>query len=299
MGGRILKLIMYGEMFEEQPGLLIKDKVYPLSIEKFDYAKSIEMILSDGLLEDISDWVEDGMPGSKPLQLKNCRIGPPITGINKIIAVGLNYRKHAEEMGDKLPANPLLFCKASTTISGPYDDIVLPPVSWSDAVDYEVELGVIIGTVCQDVSVEDALAYVAGYTVVNDLTARDIQKSESQWFRAKSYDGFCPVGPCIITKDELDDVQDLRLTSTVNGEIRQDSNTSDMIFSVAEIISFISKGMTLMPGDLIATGTPSGIGAGFKPPKFLKPGDVVELTVENVGVHKYKVFSDEDYKDGE
>ncbi len=148
-----------------------------------------------------------------------------------------------------------------------------------------------IGHLCHEVSVENALAYVVGYTIVNDVTARDIQQAESQWFRAKSYDGFCPLGPFLVTADEIEDVGNLRLSTTVNGELRQQSNTGNLIFSVAELVSFISHSMTLNPGDIIATGTPSGIGAGMKPPVFLKAGDELELQVEGLGVQRYKVVA--------
>jgi 2-keto-4-pentenoate hydratase/2-oxohepta-3-ene-1,7-dioic acid hydratase in catechol pathway len=211
--------------------------------------------------------------------------------MGKIIGCGLNYRAHAQEMGDALPTQPLLFAKAPSSIAGPYDDLVLPPAAWSSEVDYEVELGVVIGHACHEVSVADALAYVAGYTIVNDVTARDIQRAESQWYRAKSYDGFSPIGPYLITADEIFDPQNLYLSTTVNGELRQRSNTSDMIFSVAELVSFASHSMTLLPGDIIATGTPAGIGAGMNPPRFLQPGDVLELTIEYLGKQRYTVAS--------
>jgi 2-keto-4-pentenoate hydratase/2-oxohepta-3-ene-1,7-dioic acid hydratase in catechol pathway len=211
--------------------------------------------------------------------------------VGKIIACGLNYRDHAAEMGDTLPSRPLLFAKAPSSIAGPYDDLMLPPTDWSSEVDYEVELGVVIGYMCHEVSVADAMAYVAGYTIVNDVTARDVQRAESQWFRAKSYDGFCPVGPYLVTADEVDDPQGLRLSTLVNGELRQNSNTSNLIFPVAELVSFISHSMTLMPGDIIATGTPSGIGGGMKPPVYLKAGDVIEMQVEALGKQRYNVVA--------
>ncbi|OPZ80682.1 MAG: Ureidoglycolate lyase [bacterium ADurb.Bin429] len=211
--------------------------------------------------------------------------------MGKIIAVGLNYRDHAEEMGNALPSSPLLFCKAQTSIAGPTDPLMLPPENWSSEVDYEIELGVVIGRLCSEVSAEDAMAYVAGYTIVNDVTARDVQRAESQWFRAKSYDGFCPVGPYLVTAEEIEDVGNLQLVTRVNGEVRQRSTTKNLIFSVPELVSFISHSMTLLPGDIIATGTPAGIGAGMHPPTYLKPGDVVELLIDGLGQHRYEVMA--------
>jgi 2-keto-4-pentenoate hydratase/2-oxohepta-3-ene-1,7-dioic acid hydratase in catechol pathway len=229
------------------------------------------------------------MPQQALIPLDSVRLGAPLSGMGKIVACGLNYRDHAVEMGNALPARPLLFAKAPSSIAGPYDDLVLPPAEWSNEVDYEVELGVVIRHLCHKVSPEDALAYVAGYTIVNDVSARDIQREESQWFRAKSYDGFCPVGPYLVTADEIPDPQALSVSLRVNDGLRQRSNTAQMIFSVADLVSFISHSMTLLPGDLIATGTPAGIAAGMKPPSFLKAGDVIELEIEELGKQKYTV----------
>jgi 2-keto-4-pentenoate hydratase/2-oxohepta-3-ene-1,7-dioic acid hydratase in catechol pathway len=287
-----MKLVMYGEPYQERPGVLV-DELFILDLERAELSSphSIEEILELDLLEQISDLLSGELPEQALIPLGSVRLGPPLSGVGKIIACGLNYREHAAEMGDKLPANPLLFAKASSSIAGPSDDLMLPPESWSRAVDYEVELGVVIGHACREVSVENALAYVAGYTLVNDVTARDVQRAESQWFRAKSYDGFCPVGPYLVTADEIDDPQNLYLSTTVNGELRQRSTTADMIFSVAQLISFISQTLTLMPGDLIATGTPSGIGAGMQPPVYLQAGDHLELVVEALGKHQYNVVA--------
>jgi 2,4-didehydro-3-deoxy-L-rhamnonate hydrolase len=224
----------------------------------------------------------------------NSRSWGRLTGIGKIVACGLNYRGHAKEMGSPFPPNPLFFGKAPSAIAGPYDDLLLPPPDWSKEVDYEVELGIIIGSQCRGVSVQDAPAYIAGYTIVNDMTARDIQRAESQWFRAKSYDGFCPIGPYLVTRDEIDNPDALALSTHINGEMRQQSSTSDMIFSTAEIVSFASMSMTLEPGDIIATGTPAGIGGGMKPPRFLQPGDVIEMKVEGLGEQRVRVIGGEE-----
>ena len=287
-----MKLVMYGVPYQERPGVLLGDRILDLERDDLGCPRSIEEILEGGLLPEVSEMAESDVAQREPLVLLDqTRLGPPLAGIGKVIACGLNYRAHAAETGAELPTSPLLFSKAGTTIAGPYDDLELPPTSWSDAVDYEVELGVVIGTVCRGVAPEDALAYVAGYTIVNDVTARDIQRRESQWFRAKSYDGFCPVGPWLATPDEVDDPQDLELWTQVNGTDRQRSNTGDMVFPVCELISFISQGITLQPGDLIATGTPSGIGGGMTPPGFLRAGDLVEMGISGLGTHRYRVVS--------
>lgn len=289
-----MKLVMYGEPFQERPGVLVDDLfVLDLEVAEIESPHSIEEILQLDLLEQIQELLSGTLPEQALIPINSIRLGPPLSGMGKIVACGLNYRAHAEEMQDTLPKVPLLFAKAPTAIAGPYDDLVLPSRAWSSEVDYEVELGVVISHSCHRVSVEDALAYVAGYTVVNDITARDIQRAESQWFRAKSYDGFCPVGPYLVTADEIDDVQDLPLSTRINGILRQQSSTADMIFSVAELISFISHSMTLMPGDLIATGTPSGIGAGLRPPVFLQPGDRIEMDIHGIGSHAYSVIAEE------
>ncbi|MHB9109926.1 MAG: fumarylacetoacetate hydrolase family protein [Armatimonadota bacterium] len=283
-----MKLVMYGEPYQERPGLILED-LFILDLERaeLEAPHSIEEILAFDLLEQVGDLEGMVQPEQALVPLGSVRLGPPLSGVGKIIAVGLNYHDHAKEMGLALPDHPLLFSKASSSVAGPCDDLLLPPPAWSAQIDYEVELGVVIAHQCHRVSVEDAPAYIAGYTIVNDVTARDIQREEGQWFRAKSYDGFCPVGPYLVTVDEIDDPQSLALSLRVNDELRQFSNTEQMIFSVAELVSFISHSMTLQPGDLIATGTPSGIGGSRTPPVFLQPGDVVELEIEKLGKHRY------------
>ena len=203
-----------------------------------------------------------------------------------ILAIGLNYHKHAEETGQKLPKYPVLFMKNPASVTNPGDPIILHPTCMEPPeVDYEVELAVVIGKTAKDVSTENALDHVLGYTVANDVSARRWQggRGSGQWVRGKSFDTFCPLGPELVTADELTDPQKLRLTCVLNGEVMQDANTSDMIFPVAELISFLSTGMTLLPGAVILTGTPSGVGFTRKPPVFLMPGDKVEMTVEGIG----------------
>ena len=205
----------------------------------------------------------------------------PVKAPSKIIAIGLNYRDHAAEQKRELPKAPMLFTKAPSSIAGPNDEIVFSTAA-SDKVDYENELGVVIGRRCRNISEADALDYVLGYTICNDVSARDAQRTDGQFFRAKSFDTFCPVGPYIVTSDEISDPQALAMRTYVNDELRQNSNTSDMIFGVAESISYISKYLTLEPGDIISTGTPAGVGEAMG--QFLQNGDVVRCEIDGLGV---------------
>jgi 2-keto-4-pentenoate hydratase/2-oxohepta-3-ene-1,7-dioic acid hydratase in catechol pathway len=205
----------------------------------------------------------------------------PVPRPGKVVCIGLNYRDHAAEGGQPLPSSPLLFAKFANAVVGPGAPIVLPP--FSDSVDYEAELGVVIGREARVVSVADALDHVLGYTCLNDVSARDLQFGDGQWTRGKTQDTFCPIGPWLVTSDEIPDPQTLGIQCRVNGQVLQDSNTSEMVFGVAELISFISQGITLEPGDLIATGTPSGVGFARKPPIFLRDGDTVEVSIDQIG----------------
>ena len=205
----------------------------------------------------------------------------PIERPQKIICVGLNYRDHAEEQGADAPERPILFAKWPNTLIGPGDPIVLPAIS--EQVDYEAELGVVIGSRARDVSVENALEAVGGYVCVNDVSARDLQFSDGQWTRGKSPDTFCPVGPRVVPAAEIPDPQALAIRALLNGEVMQDSSTANMIFGVAEIVSFISQVITLEPGDLIATGTPAGVGVFRDPPVFLQAGDEITIEIEGIG----------------
>jgi 2-keto-4-pentenoate hydratase/2-oxohepta-3-ene-1,7-dioic acid hydratase in catechol pathway len=203
-----------------------------------------------------------------------------------ILAIGLNYHQHAEETGLKIPEYPVLFMKNPGAVTNPGDPILLHPSCMAPPeVDYEVELAVVIGKTAKDVTAAEAPGYVFGYTVANDVSARRWQgaRGSGQWVRGKSFDTFCPLGPELVTADELVDPQDLRLTCVLNGQIMQDANTSDMIFPVAELVSFLSTGTTLLPGTVILTGTPSGVGYIREPPVFLMPGDTVDMTVEGIG----------------
>jgi 2-keto-4-pentenoate hydratase/2-oxohepta-3-ene-1,7-dioic acid hydratase in catechol pathway len=216
------------------------------------------------------------------------RIGLPLLPRN-IICVGLNYKDHALEGGRELPSQPMLFAKWANCLIGPGESIVLPVDT--QEVDYEAELAVVIGRQCQRVAAEDALDYVAGYSCMNDVSARDFQRTDKQFTRAKSQDTFGPLGPYLVTRDEIDDPQSLFIRCRLNGQVMQDASTSQMIFSVRELIAFISRGITLMPGDVISTGTPHGVGFARKPPVFLKAGDEVSIEIEKVGTLNNPVAS--------
>jgi 2-keto-4-pentenoate hydratase/2-oxohepta-3-ene-1,7-dioic acid hydratase in catechol pathway len=225
-------------------------------------------------------------------QLSAVHLAAPIPQPRKnVMCMALNYLEHAKETADMrkrnpdAPKNPILFTKATTTIIGPYDTFVIDP-EVSSEIDWEAELGVIIGKRGKNISEDDALSYIFGYTVINDITARDLQSRHVQFFKGKSLDDSCPIGPWIVTADEIKDPQNLAIRLRVNGELKQDSNTSEMIFPIKTIIAVLSKGMTLEPGDIIATGTPSGVGFSRKPPEFLKPGDLMETEIEGIGILK-------------
>ena len=226
-------------------------------------------------------------------RLDTVDVAPPIsTPRGNVVAVGRNYQAHAEEgAAGKAPEPPTVFTKAVTTIAGPYDDIVIDP-QVSSQVDWEVELGVIIGVAAKNVKASGALRHVFGYVALNDVSARDIQFGwGGQFFKGKSIDGYCPIGPWIVTQDEIDDPQQLRLQVHVNGVRKQDGNTKDMIYAVDALIEWVSKGMTLLPGTILATGTPDGVGMYRKPPEFLKPGDVMETEVEKIGKLRNRIVS--------
>lgn len=214
--------------------------------------------------------------------LSSVRLNPPVVAPGKILAVGLNYAAHAAEQNAKPPEFPLVFSKCVTALIATRDQIKLPRVS--EMIDYEAELAVVIGKEARSVSASEAMGCVAGYMIMNDVTARDLQKRERQWVRAKGLDTFAPCGPWLVTTDEITDPHSLAIELTVNGEVRQQSNTNDLIFRVPELIEFISQDLTLKPGDIITTGTPSGVGVFMKPPVFLKDGDCVEITIERIGV---------------
>ncbi len=224
-------------------------------------------------------------PASLPLAPAGARFGPPVAFVSKIIAVGLNYADHAVESGNPIPTEPVLFMKAVSSLSGPNDDVVIP--RGSVKTDWEVELAVVIGTKASYVDEKDALDHVAGYAVANDVSEREFQIERGPtWDKGKGCDTFCPLGPWLVTKDEIPDPQNLSMYLDVNGHRFQDGSTKTMIFSVAHLVHYISQFMTLLPGDVIVTGTPPGVGLGKKPPLFLKAGDVMDVGIEGLGAQR-------------
>lgn len=275
-----MKYVRFGDVGQEKPGILDKDG------RLRELAGVVGDITGD-VLTDLP--VVD--PENLPLVQGNPRLGPPVGAIGKLICIGLNYSDHAAEAGMEPPAMPIVFMKANSAICGPNDTVLLPRGSKKG--DWEVELGVVIGKKAKYVSETEALDHVAGYTIVNDVSERAFQTEMSgQWTKGKSCDTFGPVGPWLVTPDEVDDPQGLDLWLDLNGERVQTGNTSKMIFSVAQIISHLSGLMSLNPGDVIATGTPPGVGMGMKPPRFLKEADVMELGIEGLGVQRQEVGRD-------
>jgi len=277
-----MKLLRYGPHGQEKPGLLdAAGHIRDLSDHVVDLSGDV---LGPERLAQLSSLD----PASLPIVEGSPRLGPPVAGIGKILAIGLNYRLHAEETGGKPRSEPMLFSKAITALSGPNDPVTIP--RGSEKADWEVELAVIIGSKAQYVDEDRALEHVAGYAVINDVSERSFQRERGgQFVKGKSCDTFAPLGPWLVTKDEVLDPQNLSLRLDLNGERRQDGNTRDMIFGVVYLISHISQFMTLMPGDVIATGTPDGVGLGCKPPVFLKPGDVMEVSVAGLGQQRQDV----------
>ncbi|MDA9139701.1 fumarylacetoacetate hydrolase family protein, partial [Flavobacteriaceae bacterium] len=232
----------------------------------------------------LSEWLDNNQ-NQCPKIGSEVRLGVPLVRPSKIVCVGLNYAKHAAESGMEVPQEPVLFFKATSALVGPNDDIIIP--KGSEKTDWEVELAIVIGAKASYVEETDALDHVAGYVLHNDVSERAFQLERSgQWVKGKSCDSFAPVGPFIATKDEIADPNNLALWLKLNGEMMQDSNTSDFIFNIQQVVSHISQFMTLLPGDIISTGTPFGVGLGLTPPKYLKAGDVVELGIEGLGVSK-------------
>jgi 2,4-didehydro-3-deoxy-L-rhamnonate hydrolase len=279
-----MKLFRFGDPGAEKPGIVDKSgNLRDLSSiqPRFD-----SNLLSRDALAALEKIDVEALPAveGKP------RLGVPYDGISKFICIGLNYSDHAAEAGLAVPSEPIIFLKATSAISGPNDDIIEP--RGSTKLDWEVELGVVIGTKAQYVSEETALDYVAGYCVVNDVSERAFQMQSSQWDKGKGCDTFGPVGPWLVTKDEVPDPQNLNMWLDVNGVRRQAGNTKTMIFGVRELVAYCSRYMTLLPGDIIATGTPPGVGMGIKPdPIWLHPGDVVELGIEGLGPQRQRIAS--------
>tara|TARA_S200000501_G_C20869030_1_gene763405 strand:+ start:2525 stop:3379 length:855 start_codon:yes stop_codon:yes gene_type:complete len=277
-----MKLIRFGEKNKEKPGIQLDDD-HRIDISSFinDYDENFFYKIG---IEKLRNWLNKNKEKC-PIIDNNIRIGPPISRPSKIVCVGLNYAKHAAESGMDIPDEPVLFFKSSSAITGPYDPIIIPKNS--SKTDWEVELAIVIGRKASYVSKEDALNYIAGYVLHNDVSEREFQIERSgQWVKGKSCDSFAPIGPFIATADEIENPNNLNLWLKVNGEEMQNSNTSDFIFNIEEVVSYISKFMTLIPGDIISTGTPFGVGLGLNPPKYLKEGDIVELGIEGLGISK-------------
>ena len=282
-----MKLLRYGPPGQEKPGLLDENgRIRDLSDKLNDLEGAA---LDPERLSALAKIDTDTLP----LVEGTTRLGPPVTGVGKIIAVGINYAAHGEEANMDLPDEPILFSKAVTSLSAANDPVVLP--RGSKKADWEVELAVVIGRRAQYVSHAEALSVIAGYSIMNDVSEREYQlERDGQWLKGKSFDTFAPLGPWLVTPDEVPDPQNLNLWLEVNGERRQDGNTADMIFGISHIISTISRYMTLLPGDVIPTGTPPGVGLGRIPPMYLKPGDVMRLGVEGLGEQRQEVKAWED-----
>ena len=277
-----MKLIRFGEKNKEKPGIQL-DNDLRIDVSSFidDYDENFFYKIG---IKKLRSWLNKNKEKC-PIIDNNIRIGPPISRPSKIVCVGLNYAKHAAESGMKIPDEPVLFFKSSSAITGPYDPIIIPKNS--SKTDWEVELAIVMGKRASYVSKEDALNYIAGYVLHNDVSEREFQIERSgQWVKGKSCDSFAPIGPFIATADEIENPNNLNLWLKVNGEEMQNSNTSDFIFKIEEVVSYISQFMTLMPGDIISTGTPFGVGLGLNPPKYLKEGDIVELGIEGLGISK-------------
>ena len=277
-----MKLIRFGEINKEKPGVLLPDGT-KIDVSKFvnDYD---EKFFGKQGIEKLNKWLEKNHDSCPVIDNDN-RLGSPLFRPSKIVCVGLNYAKHAMESGMDVPEEPVLFFKASSAIIGPYDSITIP--KGSEKSDWEVELAVVIGNKASYVSEKDALSHVAGYVLHNDVSERSYQLERSgQWVKGKSCDTFAPIGPFIATPDEIGDPNNLNLWLKLNGEEMQNSNTSDFIFNIQQVVSYISQFMTLLPGDIISTGTPFGVGLGLNPPRYLKEGDVIELGIDGLGISK-------------
>ena len=274
-----MKLLRYGKPGKERPGLLDADgKIRDLSEHVSDIAGAA---LAPNALKKLAK-ID---PASLPLVRGKPRLGPCVAGTSKFICIGLNYSDHAAETGATVPPEPIIFMKANSAIVGPDDDVLIP--RGSKKTDWEVELGVIIGKKAKYVTEAEALDYVAGYCTINDVSERAFQaERQGQWTKGKSCDTFGPTGPWLVTKDEVADPQNLKMWLTVNGKKRQNGSTKTMVYGVAYLVSYLSQFMSLLPGDIISTGTPPGVGLGMKPPKILKNGVVLELGIEGLGTQK-------------
>lgn len=281
-----MKLLRYGTKGQEKPGLLDAEGHIR------DLSSIIPDIRGETISVEILQKIRELDVSSLPQISSATRLGPCVGNVSNFLCIGLNYKDHAEETGKSLPEEPVLFTKVTSAISGPYDDIMIP--RGSVKTDWEAELGIVIGTAGKYIDEKEALNYVAGFCVVNDVSERTFQMERAgQWVKGKSCDTFGPIGPWLVTKDEIPDVQNLEIWLEVDGERKQSSNTKEMIFSVAYLVSYLSQFFTLQPGCVIATGTPAGVGLGHKPvPVFLKPGQTVRLGLQGLGVQEHQVIAE-------
>lgn len=283
-----MKLIRFGEAGKEQPGIQDENGRY-LDCSTFQEDWNEDFFTNNGLAR-LQEWLNANQENLNEIPADS-RLGSPIARPSKIICIGLNYRQHAVESGMAVPEIPIIFMKATSSLCGPFDPILIPKNSVKT--DWEVELAVVIGKRAKYVSKENAMDYVAGYCVHNDVSERDFQLHHGgQWVKGKSADNFAPLGPVLVTKSEIEDPHNLRLWLKLNGKMLQDSNTSDLVFDIPELIEHLSQYMTLLPGDVISTGTPAGVGLGLTPPTYLKEGDVVELGIEGLGEAKQTAIND-------
>lgn len=276
-----MKLIRFGEMNKEKPGICFNDTNYDVSGFINDYNAAF---FANGGLPHLA-WMVEQHKTMLPKVPADTRIGCPVANPSKIVCIGLNYADHAKETGAATPPEPIIFLKSTTSISGPNDNIVIPKDSVKT--DWEVELAVVISKRASYVDEDKAMEYVAGYVLHNDVSEREFQLERGgTWDKGKGCDTFAPLGPYLVTADEVKEVNDLRLWLKVNDKLMQDGTTANLIFGIPFLISYISRFMTLLPGDIISTGTPAGVGLGFKPPVYLKQGDVVELGIDGLGTSK-------------
>ena len=286
-----MKLVSFGERGQERPGVVAGDEVVDLRAARPDWPATWRGLLEADLLGEVKALAEQchKLPTGGRYPLDRVRLGPPVSDPRNIVCVGVNYHDHASEAGKTLPSSPVLFAKARGALSGPHDEIIIP--KGSTQVDYEAELAIVIGKQAKGVNEAEALDYVCGYMAFDDVSERQAQFSDGQWYRGKSFDTFAPCGPWIVTTDEIPDPGSLAISAVLNGEVMQASNTDHMSFAPAALVSFISQGITLYPGDIIATGTPSGVGVFRDPQVFMKPGDVIEIRVEKIGSLRNRVVA--------
>ncbi len=281
-----MKLIRFGPAGQEKPGIYRDGIYYDASRITGDYDEAF--FAGDGLTKLEKEM--DTLPAPLPALPDRTRIGPPVARPSKIVCIGLNYKVHARETGADIPAEPIIFLKATSALSGPFDQVIIPKDS--KKTDWEVELAVVIGKKSSYVTEETAMDYVAGYCLHNDLSEREFQLERGgTWDKGKGCDTFAPLGPWLVTKDEVADIHNLNLWLSLNGKMMQQGNTSDLVFGVPFLVSYISRFMTLLPGDIISTGTPAGVGLGMKPPLYIQPGDVMKLGIDGMGESEQKAVA--------